>query len=131
MRLWHYKLLPYLPNSQIVAQWRELNSIFKKQDNHILINYVYDYPKEYLWHYSVAVKNEMVARGFQIKSLENFDTYFDEVIHGEEILHYPEHNNRYLLQCFMNLQEKYDREQKDFSKERYEAMEGFVEQEIF
>ena len=130
MRLWHYKLLSYLPDSQIVAQWRELNSIFKKQDKHILINYVYDYPKEHLWHYSVAVKNEMVARGFKIRSFDNFDAYFDEVTHGEKILYYPEHNNRYLLQCFMNLQEKYDRGQKDFSKERYEAMERFVEQEI-
>ena len=46
MRLWHYKLIPFLPNSQLIAQWRELNSIFKKQDKHILINYVYEYPKE-------------------------------------------------------------------------------------
>ena len=43
MRLWHYKLLPYLPKSQLIAQWRELNSIYKKQDRHILINYIYDY----------------------------------------------------------------------------------------
>lgn len=45
MRLWHYELLPYLPKSQLLGLWRELNSIFKKQNNHILINYIYDYDK--------------------------------------------------------------------------------------
>lgn len=130
MRLWHIDLLPYLPKPQLVAQWQELNSIFKKQDKHILINYIYDYSKEYLWHYSVAVKNEMAARGFKIRSFEGFDAYFDEVTHREEILHYSEHDNRYLIQCFYNLQEKYDRGQKDFSKERYEAMERFVKQTL-
>lgn len=52
MRLWHTDLIPYLPKSQLVAQWIELNSIYKKQDNHILINYVYNYGKEYLLYYS-------------------------------------------------------------------------------
>lgn len=50
MRLWNYELIEnnLLPNSQAVAQWRELNSIFRKQDNHILINYIYNYNKETL-----------------------------------------------------------------------------------
>lgn len=35
MRLWHYDLLAFLPRSQLLAQWRELNSIYAKQDQHL------------------------------------------------------------------------------------------------
>lgn len=38
MRLWHIDLIPYLPKTQLISQWRELNSVFKKQNKHILIN---------------------------------------------------------------------------------------------
>ena len=27
MRLWHYKLIPYLPKKQLVSQWRECIAI--------------------------------------------------------------------------------------------------------
>ena len=79
MRLWHYKLIPYLPNSQLIAQWRELNTIFVKQPNHILINYVYDYPKCHLFEYTQLVLQEMEKRGFDITRVKyrNFRNYFD------------------------------------------------------
>lgn len=128
MRLWHYKLIPFLPNSQLIAQWRELNSIFKKQDNHILINYVYEYPKYDLYVYSFLVLKEMIHRKFKIKSYDNFCNYFGinpldviEIDKGETPFDIH-HNNRYLKQCFYNLQEKYDRGQKDFSLERYKKL---------
>ena len=76
MRLWHYKLIPFLPNSQLIAQWRELNSIFKKQDKHILINYVYEYQKLDLYIYSRLVILEMLRRKIVIRSLKNFDNHF-------------------------------------------------------
>ena len=131
MRLWHYKLIPFLPNSQLIAQWRELNSIFKKQDKHILINYVYEYPKQDLYIYSFMVLAEMIDRHYKIKSIDNFYNYFEidpfacgfklEMKKGETpfVRH---HNERYLIQCFYNLQEKYDRGQKDFSKEQYDLL---------
>lgn len=132
MRLWHYKLIPYLPKSQLLAQWRELNSIFKKQDKHILINYVYEYPKNDLKTYACIVIEEMKRRGFKINSRANFEAYF-----GEELLPAPidgklfknHHNFRYLQQCFYNLEEKYDRGQADFSQEQYEALNEFVTKE--
>ena len=68
MRIWHKDLIKYLPKSQLLAQWRELNSIYKKQDNHILINYIYDYPKIYLYSYSQIVINEIIKRGYKIKN---------------------------------------------------------------
>jgi uncharacterized protein (TIGR02328 family) len=62
MRLWHIDLIPYLPKSQLLAQWRELNSIFKKQDKHILFNYIYNYDKRYLLNYSQSVMREMLNK---------------------------------------------------------------------
>ena len=128
MRLWHYRLIPFLPNSQLLAQWRELNSIFKKQDKHILINYVYEYPKEDLWSYTDLVIEEMKKRGFAIKSIDNAMNYFKGV-KGYERIEKPfmrHHNSRYLRQCFYNLQEKYDRGQKDFDEEGYSRLSEFA-----
>ena len=135
MRLWHYKLIPFLPDKQLLGQWRELNSIFKKQDKHILINYIYEYDKDTtddLFDYTCMVIAEMQKRGFKVNHLENMIRFFklsdvfvyqyipqlkDAVFKGGVFKNH--HNNRYLLQCFFNLQEKYDRGQKDFSYESY------------
>ena len=117
MRLWHIDLIPYLPNSQLIAQWRELNSIFKKQDNHILINYIYDYDKDYLYIYSLNVIDEMERRNFVIRSYDNFNCYFDEIFNKPIPMHlrFDEHHNEYLTICYYNLKEKYLRGQKDFT----------------
>lgn len=144
MRLWDYRLLPYLPKSQLIAQWRELNSIFKKQDKHILINYVYEYEKVNLVEYTLLVVKEMNNRGFKITSFHNAYNYFNDMLCScifkeayipNEFINgflsgrnpFPlHHTNRYLVQCFYNLQEKYDRGQLDFSSEIYNKLEGFV-----
>ena len=129
MRLWHYKLIPYLPKSQLLAQWRELNSIFKNQPKHILINYVYEYPKNDLKEYACIVIEEMKKRGFKIKNMANFEAYF-----GSKLLPAPidgklfryHHDKRYLLQCFYNLQEKLDRGQEDFNLNTYTKLIEFM-----
>lgn len=124
MRLWHYELIPYLPKSQLLAQWRELNSIFKKQDNHILINYIYDYPKPYLKAYADKVIAEMKERGYKIKSYENYDKYFDFCkCKGDE--RFVEHDENYLTICYWNLREKYMRGQKDFDKDTFDKLHLF------
>lgn len=88
MRLWHYKLIPALPSSQLVSQWKELNSIYEKQDKHILINYVYKYHKIALFEYSLKVITEFKRRGYKIKSFERFYNYFCDVIpkHHEPLM---------------------------------------------
>ena len=117
MRLWHIDLIPYLPKSQLIAQWRELNSIFKKQDKHILINYVYNYSKEYLLNYSCEVLNQLYIMNYKLH-MENFNNYFGETTlkHWFDIedLTFAEHNEEYLTICYWNLKEKYLRGQKDF-----------------
>ena len=137
MRLWHYKMIQFLPKSQLLAQWRELNSIFKKQDKHILINYVYEYPKLDLYHYTEIVIDEMKKRGYKIndKSTKNANNYFKDVeflygVGGFNGIPFKNHHNfRYLQQCYFNLEEKYDRGQKDFTTEQFNKLQEFYNKE--
>lgn len=108
MRLWHTDLIPVLPRMQICGQWRELNSIYKKQDKHILINFIYEYPKRDLFCYSLLIIAEMNRRGYKVDS-KNFRAYFGDEKY--EITTKPflgKMTDRYLKQCLYNLQEKYD-----------------------
>lgn len=130
MRCWHIDLIRYLPKSQLLAQWRELNSIFKKQDKHILINYIYDYPKEYLKDYSRVVGGEMLLRGFKIRSFDNFWKYFENVNSGNNTLRFKEHDKEYLTICYYNLKEKYLRGQKDFTADVWEKLDEFYKKEM-
>ena len=66
MRLWHKDLIEVLPRQQLLGQWRELNSIYKKQDKHILINFIYDYDFGHLLGYTNMVIVEMENRGYKI-----------------------------------------------------------------
>lgn len=150
MMLWHYELIPYLPKSQLVAQWRELNSIFKKQKKHILINYVYECRAYDLYAYSCMVIREMRKRQIHIKSFDNMTNYFcqnnnlwqkskddylyyfyREGLHISYVLSFSSKwysfmNDRCLLQCFYKLQEKYDIGQKDFTEKQYLELEKFM-----
>ena len=129
MRLWHFELLKYLPKSQLITQWRELNSIFKKQDKHILVNYVYEYPKENLLLYSRMVIREMIKKGYKIKSWENYNNYFKDILNGVVLDKNPfpnHHNFKYLIQCYYNLEEKYDRGQKDFDEETFNRLHKYM-----
>lgn len=126
MRIWHIDMIPYLPKSQILGLWRELNSIFKKQDKHILINYIYDYDKEYLLDYSMAVITVMINRGYKV-NFTNFNQYF-QMIDTESVdygLKFKEHDKEYLIICYYNLKEKYLRGQKDFTDDVWQELDKF------
>lgn len=115
MRLFHKDLIEVLPRQQLLGQWRELNSIFKLQNRHILIDFVYDYHFGHLLGYTNMVIAEMENRGYKI-NLENAENYFDPLIRETqgfkipfyECLFEEKMNERYLKQCLYNLQEKYD-----------------------
>ena len=120
MRLWHHALIPYLPDSQLLAQWREIACIRKTKPNHILINYVYEYHEEDMDIYSDMVLHELKFRGFK-------PTYGEELLGIPDRKPFPNHHtDRYLLQCFFNLQEKYERGQRDFTEDRYRSLQGFA-----
>lgn len=119
MRLWHYRLIPYLPNKMLVSQWRECIAIKRQWGKgtlkHPLVSYVKNYSKEYYIEYVWMIQKEMADRNIRFKS-----KYYNEIYNfcDEDIDYdsrelksytYPEHNNRYLKQCYFNLQEKFDR----------------------
>lgn len=131
MRLWDYRLLPYLPKGQLLSQKKECDLIWKdiargKKTNHILINYIWEY--EYYFKelsvYYWLLRREFEKRGFKFRICDDAFLLFEYSYDMRPFKNH--HNNRYLFQCYINLQEKYDRGQKDFSKEEYEALREFV-----
>lgn len=127
MRLWHYELIPYLPDKQLIAQWRELNSIFKKRDKHILINYIYEYPDSELFKYTQLVIWEMLARRINCNYNEHYinfvkqfkaSAYFYIIDpYNPPQIFIRHHNKDYLKICCWNLYEKYVRGQTGFKSD--------------
>lgn len=116
MRLWHKDLIPLLPKKQLLAQWRECCCIARNisvngTPNHLLVNPVMDYSLSHLWSYGNRIYVEMVFRGFSA-DLDKLTKYFPDS--EQKLLSMAQiwpnwHTPRYLLQCYYNLQEKYDR----------------------
>lgn len=116
MRLWHKDLISVLPREQLVAQWRECSAIagaIQKNGtpNHMLVNKVLNYDFSHFISYSSYIRAEMTSRGYRtmdsvwikIKSLKE-----DFILIPVDKLYPDWHNERYLKQCYYNLEEKYD-----------------------
>jgi uncharacterized protein (TIGR02328 family) len=126
MRLWPKQIIDVLPDKQLTAQWRELAAIAKKiilrgTPNHGLVNKVLDYKVGHFISYSKLVMNELHRRGKKTsKDVE--DLLFSKILnysgqfgkkYSEWVICFDDiyigwHNERYLRQCFYNLQEKAD-----------------------
>ena len=129
MRLWHTDLISALPREQLVAQWRELSAIAgsikeKGTPNHILVNFVMDYPFNHFISYAYYVRKEMTKRGYRtmesvwkkITSLVDNNDY--NILPINEV-YYAKMDYVYLHICFYNLLEKYicgGIPDKDFNK---------------
>ena len=114
MRLWHKDLITFLPRQQLIAQWRECcciaKNIFEKgTPNHLLVNKILNYDLKHFYTYGLYVCVEMIHRGYKCDS-RKFDKYFSsgEIIKDFSELFNEWHNERYLDQCYYNLQEKFD-----------------------
>ena len=121
MRLWHKYLIPYLPKQQLLGQWRECCCIAKNiaehgTPNHILVNKIMHYPLNHFNYYGQLIGAEMSHRGYFVDG-NKFDKWLRDNSQPPKLPYpYPEyndlfkgwHNDRYLAQCFFNLQEKYD-----------------------
>ena len=114
MRLWHYKLIPVLPKNMLVSQWRECIAIKRQWEKgtlkHRLVSYVMDYDREYFYNYVDFVIKQLKHKNIKFK----YEYYYEikdfcNPSHYLSGRHYKEHNDRYLKQCYYNLQEKYDR----------------------
>lgn len=118
MRLWHKDLIQYLPRKQLIAQWRECCAICsnwanKGTPNHILVNKVTEYSKVEFCKYSNFIIKELECRKYKVsnKSKANFFENYCRIPDWYSYcggLFEGWHNDRYLKQCLMNLQEKYD-----------------------
>lgn len=134
MRLWHKDLIPFLPRQQLLAQWRECcliakNIAEKGTPNHILVNRIMDYPLEHFLYYGRLIHADMTCRGFKA-DWDKFDKWFRNK--GVVPYSHPKfedlfshwHNDRYLLQCFYNLQEKY--ECGGIAKEEWKPINDYI-----
>lgn len=113
MRLWSYQLLPYLPRLYLIAQWRECcciarNIAVKGTPNHILVNKIMDYPIDHFYIYTSMVADEMEKRGYKC-NWDKFHKWLQKEVTCTTInsLFKFWHNERYLMQCLFNLEEKY------------------------
>ena len=118
MRLWHKDLIPYLPKQQLLGQWRECCLIAKNIKEkgipgHLLVNKIMNYPIQHFITYSALIADEMEARKYSVDRskfqlyTEGPDTILHKWISMSELFK-GWHNDRYLLQCYHNLQEKFD-----------------------
>ena len=114
MRIWHYKLLPYLPDAQFKGQLRELVAIMhdwrdKGKTNHLLINRVMEYGKEHLTTYLAEYSYVYRLRygHFQKKYLDEFSDFWQDVFFPIDALFEGWHNKEYLRVCMANLYEKH------------------------
>lgn len=137
MRLWHYKLIPILPNKMLISQWREIIAIKRQWEKgsltHRLVGYVKDYDKARFSTYTTIVINELQKRNikYQNKYLEEIYEFCkrgETYIYYIQNYEYPEHNDRYLIQCYYNLQEKADR--RIISEEEWLKIEKYVKELI-
>ena len=68
MRLWHWRMISFLPDAQLLGQWRECCAVAQKwadnELNHALVNPVMNYPVEDFIEYCFLVKQSMHARGW-------------------------------------------------------------------
>lgn len=121
MRLWHKDLIDVLPKNQLVAQWREccaiaVNLKTSGTPNHLLVNKVTWFNKSHFYNYCCLVCEEMLNRGYNVSdnSKQKILEYVDEderqtgTFIDHEKLFQGWHGKRYLLQCYFNLQEKFD-----------------------
>lgn len=120
MRLWHYKLLSCLDDFHVVAQYRELLAIKGAMDknrtpNHRLVNKVLNYPITQFKQYFVLVVDELKKRNIKYnhkKVLEVYnwhsDAFSNNINKFYKHLYQYWHNDRYLRQCYYNLEEKHD-----------------------
>lgn len=118
MRLWHYKLLPYIPRQQLLSQLRECvaisKSIYEKgTPNHILVNKIIDYDlSEFRMYCNMVIYEIVCNRGYKVSesTINKLENYIDfnidsQVINNEIFKNW--HNEMYLKICLYNLYEKY------------------------
>ncbi len=127
MRLWHQKLISYLPRQQLLGQHRECCALRGAGwgRKHSVVNYVFTHSPNKLIAYHFLIMDEMIRRGYKpdpiwknpnwrglklgeqkewgnISSIE--EIYLKSI--NSNINIYTEHDNKYLKECLDNLSNK-------------------------
>ena len=116
MRLWHEKLISKLPRQQLLGQHRECcalrgNGWGKK---HATVDYVFHYSPYKLFQYHQLVMDEMEKRGYSpapewtdpMYRGKSCEAFFDLPTVERSVPIYPEHDEVYLAECLVNLEQK-------------------------
>jgi uncharacterized protein (TIGR02328 family) len=115
MRLWHEKLLSFLPRQQLLGQHRECSALRGNSwgKKHSVVNYVFKYDRQRLYDYHTLVMKEMNRRGFVIRNNNWWDCHyrgqncvpdsFGCVDRQHNGCVYDEHDDDYLNECLDNL----------------------------
>ena len=124
MRLWHQALIPYLDNKRLLGQHRECCALRGKGwgRKHATVDYVFKYTLSHLYEYHLEVMREIAKRlddrRFNVDGFWYGRTYRGKnlpkaaltevgiyVYHRNGMI-YPEHDDRYLKECLLNLKSK-------------------------
>lgn len=120
MRLWHQSLIHYLPRQQLLGQHRECAALrgLGWGKEHSVVDYVFKYDLAHLYQYHLIVMDEMDLHGYNPDHKWYIRTYrgknipnaslcdIGTYVRGVHEIIYPEHNNKYLKECLLNLQSK-------------------------
>lgn len=116
MRLWHYKLISFLPRQQLLGQHRECCALRGNgwRRKHATVDYIFRYNPARLFFYHTLVLQEMTRRGYKYSEQWNNIRYrgsrcepwpqdepLDDTARG-----YDEHDAAYLVECVDNLRRK-------------------------
>jgi len=128
MRLWHQSLIPFLDNKRLLGQHRECCALRGKGWNrkHSTVDYVFKYDLSHLYEYHVIVMGEMLRRNYMVDPEWYNRTYRGQKLPKSSLSEvgifvakieelnsklclctiYPEHDDRYLQECLLNLKSK-------------------------
>ena len=111
MRIFHYALLPYLPDLQFRGQLRELVAIMRawrddEKTNHLLINKVMEYERDELVRYYLdyeVVYYQRYGKWIDQKYWKEFKAFQKEETDKKKYYSDGWHNKEYLRVCMANL----------------------------
>ena len=126
MRLWHQKLIPFLPRQQLLGQHRELCALRGRGwgKKHSVVDYVFTHNPARLVAYHFLVMDEMKHRGYNPDNVWYNPNWRGKVLQEAAdwvqwslvesflskseagILIYKEHDSNYLQECLDNLKSR-------------------------
>lgn len=127
-RLWHWALVEFLPERELLKTWKLIGKIAKKQKvvDEYMIDYAYKYPEEDLYQYALLVGKELRRR-----QLLTSERIVDDLLEYCKTTYTPNekycpfskhHTTKYFIQCYYALQELHDRHQPGYDNITYQRL---------